>query len=359
MFSSATALVISVILGVVHLALGWLLGQCWPLWRRCSSQRQPDPQQLRRVAQRLAEQVASVQHDVSEHQGRMQQVNQGLAAVGVNEESQWTQSVLVSVAEILKINAGLQNQLVVAENKLQEQGKQIQSWMAEARTDPLTALPNRRAFNDALDRQIAQWQRKNIPFSLMVIDVDHFKRINDQYGHPLGDRVLRLVSDLFGGTLRRMDLIARIGGEEFAAILPSTSHVDACRAAEHYRTAVASHPFQRNDMRVQLTVSIGVACVRLGETGSSLFVRADQALYAAKQAGRNCVYLHNGRACEPAQADTPAHADTPEKARRLPETQDVSDATEPVADEHSEFIVVGDLLRDRLAEVIAEPSSEV
>ena len=290
-------------LALVNLPLGWLLGR-----RRLRGQAPlsvrpgPDAQDLHEVAQRLAQQVADVNRDVNQYQGRMEQVNRELQDAQPDDSGHLAQSVLASVAEILRINARLQTRLLTAEEKLQGQGRQIEAWMAEARTDALTGLPNRRAFDDALALQIAGWQRKKVTFAVMVVDADHFKAVNDQHGHPAGDAVLRDLAKVLQDSLRKMDLIARVGGEEFAVLLPSTNGVDACRAADHCREAVAAHEFLHGAVRLPITISIGVAAVDLPDDGNSLLSRADQALYAAKQAGRNRVSFHDGQHCQTAAA---------------------------------------------------------
>ena len=185
---------------------------------------------------------------------------------------------------------------------------------------------------------------QNIPFSVVIIDLDHFKKINDQHGHPAGDAILRLLADLLGGTIRKMDTLARIGGEEFAAILPSTPSAGACRAAENCRRAVASQEFSWGELQLRLTVSAGVAVVDSSSDANELVARADRALYMAKQAGRNCVYLHNGRGCVPATASTATEA-VPASA-----SEGIGGASAP-DDGNSEFVEISRLLRERLEDI--------
>lgn len=337
--------VVGVVFAFLHVALGWLLRRSWPPYgRKGAAHARREVAELRHVAQQLAQQVVNVNRDISEHQGRMHEVNRGLAATCSEEEGPLAQVVLSSVADILRINARLQSRLEAAETKLRQQGAQIESWMAEARTDPLTGVANRRAFDDALEREIARWRRKNIPFSVVIIDLDHFKKINDQHGHPAGDTILRLLADLLGGTIRKMDTLARIGGEEFAAILPSTPSAGACRAAENCRRAVASQEFWWGELQLRLTVSVGVAVVDSRSDANELVARADRALYMAKQAGRNCVYLHNGRGCVPATASTATEA-VPASA-----SEGIGGASAP-DDGNSEFVEISRLLRERLEDI--------
>jgi diguanylate cyclase len=344
-------IIAAVALAVVNLPLGWLLGRRRaPYCPASPVLPQRDARDLHDVAQRLAEQVANVNRDVNQHQGRLQQVNRELLDAQPDEQSLVAKSVLASVAEILRINAQLQNRLLAAEEKLQDQGQQIQSWMEEARTDALTGLPNRRAFADALELQIAVWRRKNLAFSVMIIDADHFKAINDRHGHLVGDAVLRRLADAIQGSLRKMDLVARVGGEEFAVILPSTPGTDACRAAEHCRLAIAATGFQSDDLCVPLTISIGVAVVTLPDDGDALLNRADQALYAAKLAGRNRVCFHDGQRCQPAGASAATSNDSPPTA-----AQSVAETTSaPDVENNTDLLAVCRDLRERLAEMAGD-----
>jgi diguanylate cyclase len=294
---SSTAWVIAAV-GIAHFTIGWIAGRHWPI-RRSDGRRSERgmTKDLRDLGRRLREAVAEMSEDISRHSRRMQSVTRDLATVGAEEDGSAVQAVPRAVAEILRHNSRLQGRLAAAEDQLRQQARQIESWMTEARSDPLTGLPNRRAFHDALAQRIAQWRRTRVPFCLMVADIDHFKSVNDQHGHPAGDFVLRCVGELLEYTLRRMDLIARVGGEEFAAILPNTGVVEGCRAAERTRKAVAAHDFCLDDLHLRLTVSLGVAMATSDDDAASLVQRADEALYAAKRAGRNNAHFHTGDSC--------------------------------------------------------------
>lgn len=150
-----------------------------------------------------------------------------------------------------------------------------------ARTDALTDLLNRRAFDEQLQREIARTIRTGEPFALLLGDVDHFKAINDREGHAAGDRALVRVAEVLRGTARTVDTVARVGGEEFAFLLPGTDLTGALDAAERLRTAMREGP-------MDLTMSFGVVeAPRHGHTPDDLLRAADRALYTAKQAGRD------------------------------------------------------------------------
>lgn len=299
---------------VADLAIGWLLGRRMSASAAGKSDRRL-AEALRGASRRLSEAVAGVQSEVEQHHQRIQSASRMLASAD-GDDSQVARSVLASVAEILQHNAKLQDRLGEAEGQLREQARQLDAWMSEARTDPLTGLPNRRAFQDALAHRIAEWQRNRVPFCLMLIDIDHFKRVNDEHGHPAGDFVLRAVADFLEYTVRRMDLIARIGGEEFAVLLPDTAREQGCRAAERIRTAVAQHEFHMQDTRLRLTLSLGLSLMGEEDDAATLTERTDQALYASKSGGRNCAHFHDGERCHrveqrPESEPLPDEAESP------------------------------------------------
>jgi diguanylate cyclase (GGDEF)-like protein len=163
----------------------------------------------------------------------------------------------------------------------------------DALTDPLTGLPNRRALFEAADR-LAQQGRflKGESISVLVFDLDHFKKVNDTYGHRLGDRVLQIFADILSDNLNSDSIVGRLGGEEFAAILPGATLTKAAEAAEKIRTSFATTATVIDGAEVSGTVSVGAACHdALNCDIAALFHRADGALYAAKSAGRNRVEL--------------------------------------------------------------------
>jgi len=156
--------------------------------------------------------------------------------------------------------------------------------------DPLTRVFNAGAYYRACDQQIHASQRANLAFSVLFIDLDHFKSINDTYGHAVGDDVLRTVAQTLQAQVRRSDIVGRIGGEEFSVFLPNTSVQGAQQLAETLRLAVESIHIEVNGVRLKITASIGVAAKRFDqETMQAIQQHADQAMYEAKRGGRNRV----------------------------------------------------------------------
>lgn len=196
--------------------------------------------------------------------------------------------------EMMRDNAQMQQQLAAAENQLHWQIDQIESSLTEARTDGLTQLANRRSFDAALDQLVAARQGSASAAVLMMIDIDHFKKINDAHGHPSGDRVLQHVASTLRTTFPDAHLAARYGGEEFAVILPGPLD-HAVQRAECLRAAVSGQRIDIGEQRVQVTLSCGLSELGEGATTETWVRQADQALYAAKHQGRNHVGYHDGR----------------------------------------------------------------
>lgn len=159
--------------------------------------------------------------------------------------------------------------------------------MMSALQDELTGLGNRASYTKSLQREIELSQRQKTPLSLIVLDIDNFKHINDSYGHSNGDRALKLLSATINQTMRRSDMAFRFGGEEFSLLLSNTDADAAMIVAERLREAVAESYCDAGEQRIQFTVSLGVAELETEEQGYHLFERADMALYQAKQTGRN------------------------------------------------------------------------
>jgi diguanylate cyclase (GGDEF)-like protein len=162
------------------------------------------------------------------------------------------------------------------------------SALLSARRDALTGLGNRASLDEQLDRELQFATRHTQPLSVALLDIDHFKAINDLNGHAAGDHVLRALAETLRGCVRDSDLAFRYGGEEFAVILSNTGLEGAAQVAERIRGAIAEADFRLPDgTRLSVTGSLGVAEHQLGETREGLMERADQALYRAKAEGRN------------------------------------------------------------------------
>lgn len=159
-----------------------------------------------------------------------------------------------------------------------------------ATRDGLTGVHNKRWFLDQLDQEVAWHRRHGEPLSLVMLDVDHFKRINDEFGHAAGDAVLVELARILGSAMRQEDTLARYGGEEFSVILRRTPASEAAKLAERLRRVVEAHVFRRGGHILPVTISVGVAACGPGiDTPDTLLDAADRQLYRAKHAGRNCI----------------------------------------------------------------------
>lgn len=169
--------------------------------------------------------------------------------------------------------------------------RQVAETYREAMRDALTGLPNRRAYDEQLAREFARWKRFGEPLALLVLDVDNFKQVNDQFGHKSGDKALMMIARVLGEKRRETDLVARFGGEEFVVLLPGAPEPDALRIADDMRVAVANCGMHANKQPVAITVSGGLAVFATGDTPERVFERADRALYRAKGNGKNRIEL--------------------------------------------------------------------
>jgi len=161
--------------------------------------------------------------------------------------------------------------------------------LIQSMTDPLTGLLNRRSFLDLSGKEVTRAHRHGSPFSVLMLDIDHFKKINDSHGHPVGDLAIKALAAVCGKALRPHDILARYGGEEFVLTLPQTPADGARIVAERIREAVELLMVPSDSGPVRFTVSIGVALYDNGEPFDHVVERADQALYVSKQSGRNRV----------------------------------------------------------------------
>jgi len=184
---------------------------------------------------------------------------------------------------------GLSERVAHMEQEAQGYREHLEEQRQKALVDPLTGLPNRAAWSERLDLEVADWQDKGGHLLMAILDLDHFKRINDSYGHLAGDKVLKIVANELRKRLRARDFIARFGGEEFVLLVPQTALAGGLQLAESLRAAVEACPFHFKGERVTITLSVGITAFRDGERSDIVLKRADEALYRAKHLGRNRV----------------------------------------------------------------------
>ena len=218
------------------------------------------------------------------------------------------------------LTVGLATQMVLnnraafrRERNLVRTAAQLREVSAEldrlARTDALTGVANRRAFFDVLGVEFRRSKRYGRELSVLMLDLDHFKDVNDRWGHPFGDQVLRQTTDVIAANVRESDILGRYGGEEFALALPETPEASALGVGEKLRAALEAHEFRTADTpppgepAVRLTISIGIASLPVEEDQDEveLIGRADQALYEAKRTGRNRVIAYRKPTANPSE----------------------------------------------------------
>ncbi len=216
------------------------------------------------------------------------------------------ESLVQTTNDMQKTNQSLEQKLNASKAEISQLQQNLEMVRHESLTDPMTGLSNRKFFDEALERAIADAMARGEPLSLLMIDIDHFKRFNDSYGHLTGDQVLRLVAASLKQNVKGQDIAARYGGEEFGVILPNTVLRSAVTVGDHIRRAAMSKELMKRSTGEHLgriTISVGAATLHRGDTPQSLIERADACLYAAKRSGRNRVICETDP--EYAAADQP------------------------------------------------------
>ncbi len=291
------------------LASGW-----WLRSRSIVPQEMPvDQDEVRRARELLSalrKMASGVAVDLGEHTTQVSAINEELNADGFPEPAK----LLGVVTRLVDVNKTMQGRLESAEVQLLEQVRLVESHTAEARTDALTLVGNRRAFESDIEQCLSEHRRTGQVFSLAMIDLDKFKRLNDTYGHQAGDEVLRGTGRVLRRVMRETDTIARYGGEEFVVIFNRSSMVEVQRAMSRLRKSIEKNEFVIPDGKLNVTISMGAAQVAEGDSAATLLERADAALYASKEAGRNRGHWHDGTKILPIveeQAKPPIRIEVP------------------------------------------------
>jgi diguanylate cyclase len=256
--------------------------------------------QVDHLGARVAEEIEQVMAMIGAAEGtaldyraNLTDVTERLGSVHDREEVRAiVESLLLATKEMENRNLRLQAQLQSMWKEVGTLRQELDTIRTESLTDSLTSLGNRKFFNNSLGNAIAECHAAKEPLALMLADVDHFKRINDTFGHVVGDRVLRFVATTIKQTIRSDEVAARYGGEEFAIILPRTSLTAAVERAEQLRIAIMKAELVRQstgERHSRVTISIGIAALDARTTAQALVEAADVCLYAAKRSGRNCV----------------------------------------------------------------------
>ncbi len=295
-----------------------------------------DRKQFLEFLRELSQWTSEFSGDVSNFQSQLSSIS---AEVAENPAAP-KEEIVNLLTKIMHANQQLQARLDSAEEKLEGQTEQISNYLTEARTDALTGLSNRRAFDDELRKLFEQFQKQGEPFSMGIIDVDHFKKINDTYGHPGGDAVLQQIASRIKGELHEVRCVARFGGEEFAVLSKTPAH-SVSRKLDLLRDNVEHLDLRHEGRTIGVTMSGGTAEIQLDDSLEALVRRADEALYAAKLAGRNRVYEHDGMICR---------CVTPETAR------DVASTAPAVTEADREMDALQFRVQERFKRIVEEES---
>lgn len=255
---------------------------------------------LEKIAHRIRRELALHHSNLATFKTRVGELSK------TPETADWR--LLCDEAErLLKPTQDLAMQLAHAYDGIRQQSSRLMTFTGQ-RCDPLTGLCNRQALDETLENYLAMHRRYGLLFSVAIFDLDHFKAFNDKHGHMHGDRLLKQIASLLDQNARDTDVVTRSGGEEFIVVLPGTELTGATLFAERLRATI-----ERTN---SLTVSGGVAMVADGDDSKILLTRADSALYAAKAAGRNSVYCHNGDDVHPSQSQDLMAVSAPAKIGR-------------------------------------------
>jgi diguanylate cyclase len=313
--------------GTTLLALGMAMG-FWMAKRGAASELANaarvtvEQQNMLALMRNMASWTNDFAGDFTRYQSKMESLSRVAADGKTTITKEGVQKLL---DQIVSANEALQSRLNNAELKLEDQTNQLAGYLTEARTDALTGLANRKAFDQKLDECFQKWHQTGATFSLAMVDVDHFKKVNDTYGHPAGDAVLKEMATRLAEIKHDSLLVARYGGEEFAILIDGPETV-AAAIMERLRKNIAGKAFETDGVSIPVTMSCGVSKIFAEDRVGNLVRRADEALYSAKMGGRNRVFVHNGTMC--AGLGSPANdpiATAPSKSDPLPISNDLEE----------------------------------
>ena len=286
---------------LVSIAIGGYIGYSFALrkhGRVISEERQKTLEALQNVLDSAEE----FTKEVDTHNTELHSVEQSVVDISTSNTGEYEylkQSLLSQISVAIDSNRRLEHNLVCTQYRLEQQAQELDRTRREARLDELSGVGNRKAFDESLKFMLSKYKRHGSTFALLLIDVDHFKWINDTHGHQAGDIVVSLLGEMFQDIVRPSDHVARYGGDEFAILLGSVSLEIAMQVAQRIRERVETSNFDaglQNNF-VSVTLSMGLAVAEHDDTHESLVKKADAALYQSKQQGRNRLSVYsNGEA---------------------------------------------------------------
>ncbi len=245
------------------------------------------------VAESINNEISELLTSLEIHQEKLAEKQKDIEEARDKTSDEHTRNILIHIVnqleEIREQNNFLKSKLEESKKQIEELRKELKQTEEKASVDFLTKVANRASFDKALSDMLKDFNERNYPFALLMIDIDDFKKVNDTYGHRAGDKVLRELAKEIRSLLRARDVVARYGGEEFAVLLPGSTFGQAIRIAERIRKNVEKMIITHDGQTIPITVSIGVAAARKGVDETLLIEMADKALYLAKRSGKNQV----------------------------------------------------------------------
>ena len=240
----------------------------------------------------ILETTQKLETEVDAHNDDLLDVERRVEELDIIEEAGDIQKVLLNrISQVVQSNQKLQTELITARHAMDQQAQELDRTRKEALVDVLSGVANRKAFDDTLEYWLARAKKSRKTFALLLIDIDHFKWINDTHGHTRGDSVVSRVGEFLTDNTRSTDYVARYGGDEFVVLLNRVNQENAEKVAETLRIKAAEGNFDvgADGQRIAVTFSIGLALAEEDDDCTSLIEHADKALYRAKHMGRNCV----------------------------------------------------------------------
>ncbi len=276
----------------VGLVCGFFIGRFYTQQNE-SKKLKKDRENTLNALLKLMQSTNQLNVDVDEHNSALasaQKELESLSTTGHHENLQ--RELMSSITRVVKSNRRLENDLVVSRYKLESQAQELDRSRLEARTDALCNVGNRKAVDERLQFMISRFQAEQLSFGLMLIDVDHFKRINDTFGHSAGDEVLSSIAVALKECVRPEDFVGRLGGDEFVIMFDGLTSSNADLVATRVRSTIERYDFSVNEkgQSTVVTLSMGLALVGVKDNSTTLYERADQALYRSKELGRNRLF---------------------------------------------------------------------
>ena len=290
----------------VGLVCGFFIGRFYTLQHETKKLRE-DRQNTLNSLVKLMNSADQLNQDVDEHNSALVSAKKEIESMELADHERLQGELILNIAKVVESNRKLENDLVVSKYQLESQAQELDQTRAEARTDALCQVGNRKAVDERLEFMISRCRKDQHPFGLMLIDVDHFKRINDTFGHQAGDEVLTSIANVLKQCVRPGDFVGRLGGDEFVVILDGLTNENANSVGTRIRGTIERSDFSINDkgQSTVVTLSMGLAVVSDSDNSKSLYERADKALYKSKELGRNRLYtILEGQQSAPVETES-------------------------------------------------------